>query len=574
MNLKRIIDVAMGREKADLVLKGASVLNVFTEQLEHKDVAICDGFIAGLGLYDGKEEVNVSGKIIVPGFMDAHMHLESTLLTPAEFERGSLPCGTTAVMADPHEIANVAGNEGIDYIMKLCENLDMHIYFDLPSCVPAAPLEESGETLEAEDLKPYYDKENVLGLAEVMNSIGVTEGDPALLQKLRDAKEADRIIDGHAPFLGGKDLCAYTAAGVKSDHECTDATEAIEKLSRGQWIMIREGTAAKNLNALLPLCKPPYSCRSMFCTDDRHPEDLLREGHLDAIIRKAVEKGVKPVHAIQMCTLNTATYFGLKDYGAVAPGYHADIVVLGDLIDFQVEQVYIDGKRVAENGKVLNNNVRPLPDSEKILHSFHMPQVTPEQLRFKEIKERQRVIGLKRRELLTDEIIIQPTDAGKENNGIDIERDILKAAVFERHHDTGHIGIGFISGYGIKRGAIATSVAHDSHNLIVAGCSEEDIAAAAEAVREMGGGLVVVENGKVIESLPLPIAGLMSPLPIEEVENRLNRLKAAAKRLGASDDIDPFMTLAFVSLPVIPVLRLNGKGLIDVNRQKIVEATF
>ena len=423
MNLKRIIDVAIGREKADLVLKGASVLNVFTEQLEHKDVAICDGFIAGLGLYDGKEEVNVSGKIIVPGFMDAHMHLESTLLTPAEFERGSLPCGTTAVMADPHEIANVAGNEGIDYIMKLCENLDMHIYFNLPSCVPAAPLEESGETLEAEDLKPYYDKDNVLGLAEVMNSIGVTEGDPALLQKLRDAKEADRIIDGHAPFLGGKDLCAYTAAGVKSDHECTDATEAIEKLSRGQWIMIREGTAAKNLSALLPLCKPPYSCRSMFCTDDRHPEDLLREGHLDAIIRKAVEKGVKPVHAIQMCTLNTATYFGLKDYGAVAPGYHADIVVLSDLIDFQVEQVYIDGKKVAENGKVLNDNVRPLPDSEKILHSFHMPQVTPEQLRFKEIKERQRVIGLKRRELLTDEIIIQPTEIGKENNGIDIERD-------------------------------------------------------------------------------------------------------------------------------------------------------
>ena len=452
-------------------------------------------------------------------------------------------------------------------MMKLCEDLDMHIYFNLPSCVPAAPLEESGETLEAEDLKPYYNKENVLGLAEVMNSVGVCESDDGLLNKIADAKENGRIIDGHAPFLGGKDLCAYTAAGVRSDHECTDKTEAIEKLSRGQWIMIREGTAAKNLNALLPICKPPYCYKAMFCTDDRHPEDLLLEGHLDAIIRKAVNQGISAVHAVQMCTINTATYFGMKDYGAVAPGYHADIVVLGDFIDFNVEQVYIDGKRVAENGRVINDNVKPIPENDKILHSFHMQKVSPEQLYFKEFKERQRVIGLKRRELLTDEIIIQPTEHAIENNGIDID-------VFERHHDTGHIGVGFISGYGIKHGAIATSVAHDSHNLIVAGCSEEDIAAAAEAVRKTDGGLVVVDNGKVIESLPLPIAGLMSPLPIEEVNDRMKRLKAAAKELGASDDIDPFMTLAFVSLPVIPVMRLNGKGLINVNRQEIVDATF
>lgn len=574
MNLKKLIDVAIGNTKADLVLKGASVLNVFTEQLEHKDVAICDGFIAGLGLYEGIEEVDVTGKIIVPGFMDAHMHLESTLLTPAQFERGSLPCGTTAVMADPHEIANVAGTQGLDYIMKLCEYLDMHIYFNLPSCVPAAPLEESGETLEAEDLKPYYQKENVLGLAEVMNYVGVCEGDSGLLDKISDTKEYGRIIDGHAPFLGGKSLNAYVAAGVRSDHECTDKQEAIDKLARGQWIMVREGTAAKNLNALIPICKPPYSSRAMFCTDDRHPEDLLREGHMDAIIRKAVNIGVSAAHAIQMCTINTATYFGLKDYGAVSPGYHADIVVLSDFIDFNVEQVYINGKRVAENGSVLNDNTIPLPDDPKILHSFHMQKVTPNQLHIGEIKERQRVIGLKRRELLTDEIIIQPTDHALQNGGIDIERDVLKAAVFERHHNTGHIGVGFIKGFGIQRGAIATSVAHDSHNLIVIGCCDEDIAAAAEAVRKMEGGLAVVENGKVIESLPLPIAGLMSPLTIEEANERMLKLKEAAKTLGASDGIDPFMTLAFVSLPVIPVLRLNGKGLINVNRQEIVEVTF
>lgn len=574
MNLKKLIDVAMGRQKADLVLKHASVLNVFTEQLEHKDVAICGGMIAGLGIYQGEREVDLSGKIIVPGFMDGHMHLESTLLTPAEFERGSLPHGTTAVMADPHEIANVAGRDGIDYIMALCEKLDMHIYFNLPSCVPAAPLEESGEVLEAEDLAPYYTKENVLGLAEVMNSVGVTEGDEKLLKKISDAHENGRVIDGHAPFLGGKDLCAYAAAGIRSDHECTDATEAIEKMARGQWIMIREGTAAKNLNALLPLCKPPYCSRAMFCTDDRHPEDLLHEGHMDAIIRKAVEKGVKPAVAVKMCTLNAATYFGLKNYGAVSPGYHADLVVLGDFIDFTVEQVYIGGELVAENGRTIVDDSAPLPDHDNILHSFHMQEITPASLDIGRIKERQRVIGLKRRELLTDEIIIQPTNEGRSNGGIDIERDILKAAVFERHHHTGHIGVGFITGYGIKSGAIATSVAHDSHNLIAVGCSDEDIAAAAETVRKMDGGLAVVENGIVLESLPLPVAGLMSPLTIEEVEARMHRLKAAAKKLGASDDIDPFMTLAFVSLPVIPVLRLNGKGLIDVNKQKIVEATF
>lgn len=574
MNLKKIIDAATGRIKADLVLKNASVLNVFTEQLEHKDVAVCDGMIAGLGRYEGETEIDLTGRIIVPGFMDAHMHLESTLLTPAQFERGSLPCGTTAVMADPHEIANVAGTEGIDYLMQLCEDLDMHIYFNLPSCVPAAPLEESGEVLEAQELKPYYQQKNVLGLAEVMNSVGVTEADDKLLEKIADAQAYGRIIDGHAPFLGGKDLCAYAAAGVHSDHECTDKQEALDKLARGQWIMIREGTAAKNLNALLPLCSPPYCYRSMFCTDDRHPEDLLHEGHMDAVIRKAVSQGVSAVHAVQMCTLNTAAYFGLKNYGAVAPGYHADLVVLSDFIDFRVEQVYIDGRLAAENGSVIRDKTSPLPHSDKILHSFHMKEVTPQAVHLPEIKERQRVIGLKKRELLTDEIIIQPTEQGRQNNGVDVERGILKAAVFERHHNTGHVGVGFIGGYGIKSGAVATSVAHDSHNLIAAGCTDEDIAAAAEAVRKMGGGLAVAEHGAVLETLPLPIAGLMSDLTIEEVSERMQRLKAAAKRLGASDDIDPFMTLAFVSLPVIPVLRLNGKGLINVNRQEIVEATF
>ena len=572
--MKRLIDVAMGRVTPDLVLKGARVLNVFTEQLEEKDIAICGDRIAGLGVYDGDNEIDLSGKIVIPGLMDGHIHLESTLLTPIQFERVSLPRGTTAVMCDPHEIANVAGTDGIDYIMKLCEPLDMRVFFNMPSCVPACPLEESGETLEAGDLRPYYDNENVLGLAEVMNAPGVIDADEKLLRKIADAKERQKIVDGHAPFLSAKALCAYTAAGVRSDHECTNAQEAIEKIARSQWIMVREGTAAKNLNALLPICQPPYCYRAMFCTDDRHPEDLLNEGHIDAIIRKAIHSGVDPIIAVKMSTLNTATYFGLKDCGAVAPGYRADLAVISDLDKFDIREVYIGGKLVAKDGRVIEEKPAILPENDKILHSFRMQPVTAEQLRIPEIKTFQRVIGLKKHELLTDEMLIQPTEAGRLNGGYNLERDILKAAVFERHHNTGHVGVGFIRGYGLKDGAIATSVAHDSHNLIVIGANDRDIAAAAQAVREMNGGLVVVRDGKVLEALPLPIAGLMSNLKIEEVAAKMKALKSAAKQLGVSDDIDPFMTLAFVSLPVIPTLRLNGKGLIDVEKQEIVDLTF
>lgn len=574
MELKRLTDIAAGRCKADLVLKNAMVMNVFTERLERRDVAFCGDVIAGLGLYEGEREVDLSGRIIVPGFMDAHMHLESSLVTPAQYERGALPHGTAAVFADPHEIANVAGTEGLDYIMKLCEGLDLQVHFALPSCVPAAPPEESGETLEAADLRPYYGRENVVGLAEVMNSVGVTQGDEKLLEKIADANAFGGSIDGHAPFLGGKDLNAYVAVGIRSDHECTNFAEAAEKIAKGQWIMIREGTAAKNLSALIRLTQAPFCYRSMFCTDDRHPEDLLGEGHMDCILRKAVAMGADPFKAVRMCTLNTATYFGIRNSGAVAPGYRADVVVLDDLSDFNVQQVYLGGRLVAENGRALKESAFDLPDQPRILRSFRMPPVEPEALMLPEIKDCLRVIGLKRRELLTDEMIIEPSDTARRCNGIDVDADILKAVVFERHHNTGHVGVGYIHGYGLKSGAVATSVAHDSHNLIVIGTNERDIALAAETVRELQGGLAVVNNGKVLETLPLPIAGLMSPLSIEEVNSRLGRLKKAAAALGVSRDIDPFMTLAFVSLPVIPVLRLNGKGLIHVNRQEIVEATF
>ena len=574
MQLKKLIDVAAGRVKADLVLKNAMVLNVFTESLERRDVAVVGDTIAGLGYYEGENELDLGGKILVPGFIDGHMHLESSIIAPAEYEKAALIHGTAAVVADPHEIANVAGTDGLDYIMNLCEDLSMRVFFTLSSCVPAAPLEESGETLEAEDLLPYYKKPNVVGLAEVMNSVGVTMGDEKLLKKLSDARAEGKAIDGHAPFLEGKELNAYTAAGVRSDHECTNSDEAIHKMARGQWIMIREGTAAKNLSALISLTEPPYCYRAMFCTDDRHPEDLLYEGHIDAILKKAVAMGADPIKAVRMASLNPATYFGLSGMGAISPGYKADIAVLSDLKDFNVEKMLIGGKLIAENGKTIEKAPVELPYSEKILNSFHMPPVDKDMLLLPEIKHCLRVIRLKKRELLTDELIIEPSETARNNNCVDLENDSLKAAVFERHHDTGHVGVGYITGYGLKSGAIATSVAHDSHNLIVIGTNEDDIAVAAEAVREMNGGLVVADGGKVIEALPLPIAGLMSPLSIDEVDKKLNALKAAAKRLGVSGDIDPFMTLAFVSLPVIPVLRLNGKGLIDVNKQAVVEATF
>lgn len=568
---KRLIAAAAGRIDPDLVLKNAWVVNVFTEKLEQTDVAICDGMIVGLGNYSGTVEVDLSGKYICPGFMDGHMHLESSLLSPAEFENAVLPHGTTAVIADPHEIGNVAGSIGLNYMMGQTRHQKMHVYYTLSSCVPSSPLEEAGVTLTAGDLKPYYREKNVVGLAEVMNAPGLIGGDEDLAAKICDAEEAGRVVDGHAPDLTGKGLNAYVTAGVQSDHECTSTAEGIEKMRLGQWIMIREGTAAKNLEALIGLCDPPYHNRAIFVTDDRHPEDLIEEGHIDNAVRKAIRLGADPVRAIKMATFNTAQYFQLKQYGAVAPGYHADLAVLSDLQQVKVEQVYIDGMLVAENGKVLDPAENKAFFDPVIWNSFRMQPVTPDQLYYPVTADKLRVIGLIDHELLTKELIVDVTSENRRNGGIDLERDIVKMAVFERHHNTGHIGIGFVHGYGLKAGAIATSVAHDAHNLITLGTNDKDMAVAAERVRELQGGLVVVKDGRVLEELPLPIAGLMCALSCTAAAEKLALLKEAARSLGVSDDIDAFMTLAFVSLPVIPKLRLNGRGLIDVEKQEVVD---
>lgn len=589
--LAQMIEAASGGAKADLVLKNARVVNVFTEQLEEADVAVSGGYIVGVGDYEGDVEVDLQGKVLCPGFLDGHIHLESSMMSPEEFCKGVLPHGTTGVITDPHEIANVAGTAGIRYMMEATKDLPMDVFFMLPSCVPSTGLDESGAVLEASDLEPFYEDQRVLGLAEMMNSYGTVKGDRGVLDKLEAALSNGKKIDGHAPFLSGKGLNAYALAGVRSDHECSDIGEAVEKYSRGQWIMIREGTAAKNLDGLMPLFEAPYYQRSMLVTDDKHPGDLISLGHIDYIIRKAIANGADPIRAIKMGSFNTASYFGLDNRGAVAPGYLADLVVVKDLTAMEVEQVYKEGRLVAERGVSLAGE---MPEKtwdavirDRVFDSFHMKEIQKEDLiiQVPEMKgaitaegepsgRQARVIQLIANQLLTTERLVPYLEKEGKTPGVDVEQDIVKLAVFERHHHTGHAGLGFLGGYGLKKGAVASSVAHDSHNLIIAGTSDEDMVLAGNCVRKNKGGLAVVVDGQVVGELPLPIAGLMTNAGAEEVENCLTAMKAELRKLGIPETVDPFMTLAFVSLPVIPKLRLNTYGVIDVDAQEVVEAVF
>lgn len=577
--LKNRIQTASGRKKAELVLKNGWVVNVFTEELERADVAIAGGMIVGLGNYEGEQTVDVSGSFICPGFLDGHIHLESSMIIPAEFERAVLPHGTTGVVTDPHELANVAGTQGIEYILAATADLRMDVFVMLPSCVPAAGLDESGAVLAAGQLEPFYRHERVLGLAELMNSYGTVQGDESIMKKILAADGAGKIINGHAPGLQGKQLNAYVAAGVGDDHECSGAEEALAKLERGQWIMIREGTAAKNLEALISLCRAPYYQRCMFVTDDRHPGELIKMGHMDYIIRKAISLGADPIQAIKMATLNPAQYFRLAKRGAVAPGYRADLVVLSDLEQVTVTQVYKDGKLAADQCGVTETKGQERTESEKALYpriyqSFHLPEVTKEQLQVVPQGNLVRVICLTPYGLLTTERTIAWTEIPGYAPGVDVNQDVVKIAVLERHHDTGHIGLGFLGGYGLKAGAVAASIAHDSHNLMIAGTNDTDMVLAANTVRRNQGGLAVVRDGKVLGELPLPVAGLMSLEPAGEVGNKLDGLKAITRELGIPEAIDPFMTLAFTSLPVIPKLRLNTCGLIDTEKQEVIPVTY
>lgn len=601
-DLKKMMDVAAGRRKASLVLKGGTIVNVFTERTEIGDIAIEDGCIAGIGEYDGLVNVDMTGRYICPGFIDGHIHIESSMVSPPEFEKAVLPHGTTTVITDPHEIGNVAGCQGVDYMLKATEGLSLDTFFVMPSCVPSTGLDESGAVLGPEDIKPYYENPRVLGLAEVMNSVGVVAGQEDLMGKLTEAGRRGKVIDGHAPFLRGNELNAYVCSGVWSDHECSDAEEALEKLGRGQWIMIREGTAARNLEALMPLFEAPYYERCMLVTDDKHPGDLISMGHIDYIIRRAVSLGADPIRAIKMGTFNAARYFGLKDRGAVMPGLRADLAVLEDLKDIRVAAVYKDGVLTAKEGVCLgagkekkrnyaageeprSGSREDTESAEKtaggletafprVFDSFHMDEVALEDLVLEQKGAMERVIQFKPHELLTEERLVPWQNTPGLAPGVSLEQDIVKAAVFERHLHTGHKGLGFVGGYGLKKGAVATSVAHDSHNLIVVGTNDRDMVLAANAVRKNRGGLAVAAEGQVLGELALPIGGVMSRLSVEEVEEQLQALKVLTRQLGISSDIDAFMTLAFVSLPVIPKLRINTYGVIDVDRQKQVPPSF
>ena len=557
---QRIIAVAAGREKADLVLKNAKYLNVFSNEFLCGDIAVANGLIAGVGIYDGKTEIDVSGKLVLPGFIDAHIHLESSMVTPAEFAKAVVAHGTTTVITDPHEITNVMGIDGVEYMIQASQNLPIDVHFMMPSCVPATEIDESGAELDCKDIDLYLDNKKVLGLAEMMNYVGVINGDKNVLSKIVTSQAHHKKIDGHAPELSGNDLNAYIAAGVYSDHECSTFENALEKLRKGQFIMIREGTAAHNLKALMPLLTQQYYSRCMFATDDKHPSDLLYGGHIDYIVKQALKNGADPIVALKTATHHAARYFLLNNKGAIASGYLADIVVVDNLEDFNVETVFKCGKLVFD-GEVKDFSAPTVDEklAEKCFDTFHLDSVTPSSFK---VDGKLGLIGLVGGELLTRNL----GTADK----IDVENDILKIACIERHKGTNHIGVGYVKGYSLKSGAVATSVAHDSHNIITVGCNDDDIAVAVNAIKDSKGGIAVVENGKIKALLELPIAGLMSDEPLTTVNEKLENAKLSAYELGADKSIDPFMTLSFLSLPVIPSLRITTKGVFDAENWKML----
>lgn len=557
---QRLIAVAAGREKADLVLKNAKYLNVFSNEFLCGDIAVANGLIAGVGKYDGKTEIDVSGKLVLPGFIDAHIHLESSMVTPAEFAKAVVAHGTTTVITDPHEITNVMGIDGVEYMIQASQNLPIDVHFMMPSCVPATEIDESGAELDCKDIDMYLDNKKVLGLAEMMNYVGVINGDKNVLSKIVTSQAHHKKIDGHAPELSGNDLNAYIAAGVYSDHECSTFENALEKLRKGQFIMIREGTAAHNLKALMPLLTQQYYSRCMFATDDKHPSDLLYGGHIDYIVKQALKNGADPIVALKTATHHAARYFLLNNKGAIASGYLADIVVVDNLEDFNVETVFKRGKLVFD-GEVKDFSAPTVDEklAEKCFDTFRLDSVTPSSFK---VDGKLGLIGLVGGELLTRNL----GTADK----IDVENDILKIACIERHKGTNHIGVGYVKGYSLKSGAVATSVAHDSHNIITVGCNDDDIAVAVNAIKDSKGGIAVVENGKIKALLELPIAGLMSDEPLTTVNEKLENAKLSAYELGADKSIDPFMTLSFLSLPVIPSLRITTKGVFDAENWKML----
>lgn len=579
-NTKDRVKVASGLKKADIVFKNAKYVNLFTHSIDHGDIAVCRSHIVGIGEYDGEVEIDCTNKIISPSFIDGHMHLESVMLSPRSFRDLVVVHGTCAVIADPHEITNVAGTDGIRYIFKMTKGLDICIGIMVPSCVPSTPLDESGAVLNNEGIKPFYQDDRIFGLAEMMNFYGVAHGDEECLKKCVDAINNGRLIDGHAPSLSGKMLNAYLSAGISTDHECSNFEEAKEKFERGMLIEIREGTVCKDLNALIKLFEYPYCERCMLATDDSHPDTIINEGHIDKIIRRAIAKGADPISAIKMGSLNAAVHYGLSHFGAIGVGYIANLIVLDDLETLKINSCYLSGKKVSEYDKPLERfsekfNTLDKEEFKRVYYSFNLNDVRGSDFEVKGKGKRERVLEIIPGGILTKEVEEEIVENSGMPYGVDINRNIAKIAVVERHKATGHIGIGFIKGYGIKKGAIASSVGHDSHNIIVVGTNDDDIALAVNTVKNNNGGIAIVCDNKVLGDLKLEVAGLMTENDENYVISNLEKLKEIShKELGVNKDIDPFMTLAFMQLPVIPELKIIPKGLVRVNEQKVVDAVF
>jgi len=561
----QLIKVARGEQPADLLFTNANVVNVFTGEVERGNVAVWGGYIAGVGNYhEAKQVIDLDGKYLAPGLINGHTHLESSMLDVGQYARAVVPCGTLAVVTDLHEIANVCGVEGIRYVLDRARRLPLELFLMAPSCVPATHLETSGAQLDAEDVRRVLRWRQCIGLGEVMNFPGVLNADPQVLGKIAHA--AGKLIDGHAPGVTGNDLNAYIAAGIRSDHESVTFEEAREKLARGMYVMIREGSSEKNLEALLPLVTDKTYKRCLFVVDDRSCVDLLRDGDIDAVVRKAVRLGLEPVRAIQMATINAAEHFRLERLGAVAPGYLANLIVLSDLSDFRVESAYYHGRLVARGGEPLFSGGR---GAGGLNNTVRIKPLSTEALKLVPSGEKEHVI-----EIVPGQIITRKRqEKVKVQSGLvvpDIDRDILKLVVVERHKATGNVGVGLVTGFGLKRGALASSIAHDSHNIVAVGTSDEDMLAAVREIERLQGGLVVTDGGRVVASLALPIAGLLSGEPLEKVVAGLESVERAAAGLGTGLT-SPFATLSFVALPVIPELRLTDLGLVDVNEFRLIK---
>lgn len=569
MNTKNLIDLAMKNKKAELVLKNAKIVNVFSHEIINSDVAIDNGVIVGVGSYDGIENIDLEGKFIVPGLIDSHLHIESAMVTPQEFAKAVVPRGTTTVIADPHEIANVCGLDGIEYMINSSENLPLDVYIMLPSCVPATKFENSGAVLSSDELTKFINHPKVLGLGEMMNYPGVIYKDEDVISKLDLAHKSDKLIDGHGPDIKDEKLNAYVVSGVCTEHECSTVEEMLDRIRLGMYVMIREGSAARNLEELVRGINSFNYQRCLFCTDDRHPQDTLNSGHIDNNVRLAIKNGIDPITAIQIATINAANCYNLKSIGAISPGYKADLLIVDNLKDFNIEEVYKNGKLVGKNKKALFET--KLVDTSKVIDTVNIGEVNKENLKIILESDIVNVIRLLPHNLVTEKVV-RKVDIKNNEFKNNEKLDILKLVVIERHKNTGNIGLGLVENFKLKNGSIASTIAHDSHNIIVIGDNDEDILNAIEEVKRIGGGISISSNGKILDSLSLPIGGIVSDKSIEYVNDKLNKmLNLAYNELNVNKEIDPFMTLSFLALPVIPQIKLTDRGLFDVVKFEFIK---